>query len=942
GTAGPSALSTEVHTVSLTGVDDGLVRVSNAGSTIDGDADFFFDFQVSVSDLKTHLGLTDATTFRLAMLTGTDGSDEMEADMAGAGNLTDLSAGWTDVLSIDRDGDGLTDPQEALLGTDPADADSDDDGLTDGFEAASTVDPLVCDTDGDDLPDGLELGVQTADVTSYTDLAGTCFISDTDNLTQTDPDDFDSDGGGVPDGEEDRNSDGAVGTWEIDPNLRSDDLDTDGDGIWDALEAKCTEDGGNVDDADSDADGINDSDEWLTDTDGDGTPDFCDTDSDDDGIDDRIEGDGDSDGDGTPNYRDLDTDGDGKPDADEGDEDDDGDGKPNFDDSDDNDGPDGDLDEDGISNIDEDTCGSDKTKKDTDNDGVDDNLEYPCDKDSDCDGTIDVLDAVDDDLCDTDSTDGTDDTDNPGTNPSGGYTGGSCSSVGGSPALSFGLLGLGGLALALRRRRRTAVAAAATVATVGTLSLSSTDALAQDADTQVDAQRFRPARDPGRMFMVDDTVVGDAWTATGALLFNYADDPLVYRYSDSTLAERALLSHVGTADLVGSFNLPGVRVGLNVPLHLTSAGEGVEGARLLGDIRLSAGAELLKRPASGGGSIGIEGRVDVPTGRGKARLGSQRTTVGAGLMAAYEAGPVLFAGNVGLGTGTGAAFPGDVKLGPNLDYGIGAALDLVPSVGASVEVAGARYLSRQDGAVGAAPTEILGGLRWRPTDDIVLSGGAGTGLSKGIGNPDWRVIFGVGFSPRAQKPVRVALAGDRDGDGIPDDRDLCPDQPEDFNGVADGDGCPDGDLTLTRVKVLDDAGNQIAEAVVQLVSGPSTGSYMTPDGELVRSLDPGKYNIQVQANGYMTRSLKLAVPKDREHEQVVRLEKLVDKGALVVTARNAEGLPVPASVRVLGEDGKRIPGEPDGVVETTLPPGSYTLILSADGYGNVEKAVTIE
>lgn len=34
---------------------------------------------------------------------------------------------------------------------------------------------------------------------------------------------------------------------------------------------------------------------------------------------------------------------------------------------------------------------------------------------------------------------------------------------------------------------------------------------------------------------------------------------------------------------------------------------------------------------------------------------------------------------------------------------------------------------------------------------------------------------------------------DADGDGIPDDRDQCPEQPEDFDGFQDEDGCPDPD-----------------------------------------------------------------------------------------------------------------------------------------------------
>ena len=37
----------------------------------------------------------------------------------------------------------------------------------------------------------------------------------------------------------------------------------------------------------------------------------------------------------------------------------------------------------------------------------------------------------------------------------------------------------------------------------------------------------------------------------------------------------------------------------------------------------------------------------------------------------------------------------------------------------------------------------------------------------------------------------LCLPQDRDGDGIEDDIDLCPDEPEDMDGVADDDGCPD-------------------------------------------------------------------------------------------------------------------------------------------------------
>ncbi|MFH0900337.1 MAG: OmpA family protein, partial [Pseudomonadota bacterium] len=51
-------------------------------------------------------------------------------------------------------------------------------------------------------------------------------------------------------------------------------------------------------------------------------------------------------------------------------------------------------------------------------------------------------------------------------------------------------------------------------------------------------------------------------------------------------------------------------------------------------------------------------------------------------------------------------------------------------------------------------------------------------------NPNFRAFIGIVFEPNI---------GDRDGDGIKDDVDKCPNEPEDKDGVEDEDGCPDLD-----------------------------------------------------------------------------------------------------------------------------------------------------
>lgn len=128
--------------------------------------------------------------------------------------------------TVDTDGDGLTDAQEADLGTDPNNADTDGDGLTDGDEVNKyNTDPLKADTDDDGLNDGEE-------VNSY----------------NTDPLNPDTDGDGLNDGEE-------VNEYRTNP-LKA---DSDGDGLNDYDEVM--EHNTDPNNADSDGDGFNDSQE---------------------------------------------------------------------------------------------------------------------------------------------------------------------------------------------------------------------------------------------------------------------------------------------------------------------------------------------------------------------------------------------------------------------------------------------------------------------------------------------------------------------------------------------------------------------------------------------------------------------------------------------------------------------------------------------------------
>lgn len=102
----------------------------------------------------------------------------------------------------DADRDGLTDADEARLGTNPRLADTDGDGLTDLSEVRTYyTNPLRADTDYDGLYDGTEVGRGTNPKSSDSDLDG---LSDYEELYthRTNPLNRDTDGDGYYDGAE--------------------------------------------------------------------------------------------------------------------------------------------------------------------------------------------------------------------------------------------------------------------------------------------------------------------------------------------------------------------------------------------------------------------------------------------------------------------------------------------------------------------------------------------------------------------------------------------------------------------------------------------------------------------------------------------------------------------------------------------------------------------
>jgi outer membrane protein OmpA-like peptidoglycan-associated protein len=133
-----------------------------------------------------------------------------------------------------------------------------------------------------------------------------------------------------------------------------------------------------------------------------------------------------------------------------------------------------------------------------------------------------------------------------------------------------------------------------------------------------------------------------------------------------------------------------------------------------------------------------------------------------------------------------------VTVGGEIPYGVGIAYAISKQkFDVVLEAYGTLPLGDNDNY---QPLEALGGIKLYLARNSFLSLGAGRGLLPGKGaNPAFRGMIGIVFEPNI---------GDRDGDGIKDDVDKCPDDPEDFDRFEDEDGCPE--LDNDRDGILDE------------------------------------------------------------------------------------------------------------------------------------------
>ncbi len=364
------------------------------------------------------------------------------------------------------------------------------------------------------------------------------------------------------------------------------------------------------------------------------------------------------------------------------------------------------------------------------------------------------------------------------------------------------------------RSARAICAALAVAGVARTASAQSTPNVVPNGNGNgLDTHLFRPAMDSKGLFTVNGTDILGAKEFSLGLVLDYGH--LLLR----TATTSPLIEHSFQGTFEFNYGIANqVVVGVDLPIDLMSGPQTIDGngqpqlpnqwgpGRLdfqgVGYVAAHAKWRILKVDRGFGLALGAQlgGGLSGTAANAGADQGfwywptvavEKRFGPGGQLRVALNAG---FRGH----SATGTVLPlnhGTYVDGSLLTYGGGVSLRVLESLDLVGETYGSYLLA--DSATGGIPTsnEIVGGIKLFVERNSYMMLGGGARYGHGFEAADQRAFLGFVFEPSI---------GDRDGDGIKDDVDQCPDDPEDFDGFKDEDGCPDPDNDNDGIPDVDD------------------------------------------------------------------------------------------------------------------------------------------
>ena len=321
-----------------------------------------------------------------------------------------------------------------------------------------------------------------------------------------------------------------------------------------------------------------------------------------------------------------------------------------------------------------------------------------------------------------------------------------------------------------------------------------------------DPQLFHPAPGPDDFVTVEPATVLHHLQPGAGVYFNWARDPLtILTYSSRTMDPYGVTLHA-QANVVGAEVWLGIgfwerfQIAASLPMTLFQNGDTFDGdypppdgvhlrppvGFALGDPRIYLKVLLYGKAA--GFQLALSHWLSIPVGNQDAFGGERHFSGFAGeprVIAEWVGGRFSLALQVGFQWRAHTSYYYTVGAGQELTYAAAAGVDVANKrLRLMAELYGHYDFSSDADYTARAPLELDVAARVRVGIGFALTGGVGVGVLQGAGSPRPRVFLGVSF----EKPV-----SDRDGDGIPDNLDKCPDVAEDRDGFQDQDGCPDPD-----------------------------------------------------------------------------------------------------------------------------------------------------
>ena len=355
---------------------------------------------------------------------------------------------------------------------------------------------------------------------------------------------------------------------------------------------------------------------------------------------------------------------------------------------------------------------------------------------------------------------------------------------------------------ATRRQRALGVFRGLPVACLSCLLALPGTALAQERADYV-VEQFEPLPNQGTNILnIGKTEVLPHLKPSFGFVFHFQDDPYQVVYeADLGRVHQRLLDYVLKGEFwasVGFFDY--LDVGLVMPLIL-SQNAGMPDATSPGgptfatalnsfttaDMRIVPKLKILDAADFSGFGLAFLLTISLPTGDADSYASEGHVRIEPRLVLDFATdGGFVVAANVAFQP-RGSRRVLNFENTDAFRWGLGLEVPLVKDLALIGSLYGTMAIGADASASRTNPVEALGGVQFWIAKNWVGNIGAGSGLTDGVGAPDFRAFLSIGYTPRSPKE------NDADHDGILDDRDKCPLEPEDKDGFEDLDGCPDPD-----------------------------------------------------------------------------------------------------------------------------------------------------